>query len=118
MLTFHFAAQGVDTQVCTTRTQTPKCNNYMLSGLYLGVVTFCHSSATPCAAEEGLTGVLGEGREDSVGCHAQWKDFTAEEVGSTELAPLLSHIYPVTFRLTQLHTCTVSLVPRPHPPSS
>ena len=116
MLTFHFAAQGVDTQVCTTRTRTSKCNNYLLSGLYLGVVTFCHSSATPCAAEEGLTGVLGEGREDSVGCHAQWKDFTAEEVGSTELAPLLSHI--LLHSDSQLHTCTVSLVPRPHPPSS
>ena len=103
MLTFHFAAQGVDTQVCTTRTQTSKCNNYLLSGPNLGVVTFCHNSATPCAAEEGLTGVLGEGREDSVGCHAQWKDFTPEEVGSTKLAPLLSHIYPVTFRLTTAH---------------
>ena len=92
MLTFHFAAQGVDTQVSTTHIDTHTCNYLSLSALYLGVVTFCHSSATPCAAEEGLMGVLGEGREDSIGCHAQWKDFTPEEVGSTELAPLLSHI--------------------------
>ena len=77
----------------------------------LGVVTFCHSSATPCAAEEGLTGVLGEGREDSVGCHAQWNDFTPEEVGSTELAPLL---YPITFRLTTAHMHS-SLIPRLSP---
>ena len=113
MLTFHFVAPSVDTQVCTTHTDllyslvhaylhylllsvknlvwerefvhTSICNYLLVSALYLGVVTFCHSSATPCAAEEGLTGVLGEGREDSVGCHGQWKEFTPEEVGSTEL---------------------------------
>ena len=66
------------------------------------MVTFCHSSATPCAAEEGLTGVLGEGREDSVGCHAQWKDFTPEEVGislSLLLSLAISHYI-------QAHYCT------------
>ena len=55
--------------------------------------------------------MLGEGREDSVGCHAQWNDFTPEEVGSTELAPLL---YPITFRLTTAHMHS-SLIPRLSP---
>lgn len=109
----YLTAEGKESGVgerLNLHTYTSICNYLLVSALYLGVVTFCHSSATPCAAEEGLTGVLGEWREDSVGCHGQWKEFTPEEVGSTELD---RHQYPFTFKLTArtyiiqliLHTC-------------
>lgn len=94
-LTAEGKESGVEEE--TLHTHTSICNYLLVSALYLGVVTFCHSSATPCAAEEGLTGVLGEGREDSVGCYGQWKEFTPEEVGSTEFD---HHQYPFTFKLT------------------
>ena len=54
-------------------------------GLYencqiLGVVTFCRDSATPVAAEEGLTGYLSADRLDAVKCYGEWEEFSPEEV--------------------------------------
>ena len=46
----------------------------------LGVVTFCRDSATPVAAEEGLTGSLSADRLDTVKCYGQWEEFSPEEV--------------------------------------
>ena len=43
-------------------------------------MTFCRDSATPVAAEEGLTGSLSTERVDSVKCYGQWKEFSQEEV--------------------------------------
>ena len=46
----------------------------------LGVVTFCRDSATPVAAEEGLTGYLSADRLDAVKCYGEWEEFSPEEV--------------------------------------
>uniref|UniRef100_UPI00358E873A DNA-(apurinic or apyrimidinic site) endonuclease 2 n=1 Tax=Myxine glutinosa TaxID=7769 RepID=UPI00358E873A len=46
---------------------------------YSGVVTYCKNSATPIAAEEGLSGLLvGHGR--SVGCYGDTSDFSTNEL--------------------------------------
>ncbi|KAM8863455.1 DNA-(apurinic or apyrimidinic site) endonuclease 2 [Spinachia spinachia] len=49
---------------------------------YSGVATYCRDSATPFAAEEGLTGLL-TNHEGAVGCYGDHKEF-----GSEELQPL------------------------------
>ncbi|KAM9855700.1 DNA-(apurinic or apyrimidinic site) endonuclease 2 [Aulostomus maculatus] len=46
---------------------------------YSGVATYCKDSATPCAAEEGLTGLLAN-HEGAVGCYADLSEFTNEEL--------------------------------------
>ncbi|XP_016076090.1 PREDICTED: DNA-(apurinic or apyrimidinic site) lyase 2 isoform X2 [Miniopterus natalensis] len=46
---------------------------------YSGVATFCKDSATPVAAEEGLSGVLAMQKGD-VGCYGNMDEFTQEEL--------------------------------------
>ncbi|XP_028850769.1 DNA-(apurinic or apyrimidinic site) endonuclease 2 [Denticeps clupeoides] len=46
---------------------------------YSGVATFCRESATPVAAEEGLTGLL-TNHGDVVGCYGDQKDISSEEL--------------------------------------
>ncbi|MEQ2263426.1 hypothetical protein XENORESO_007593 [Xenotaenia resolanae] len=46
---------------------------------YSGVATYCRDSATPFAAEEGLTGLLNN-HERSVGCYGAHSDFSNEEL--------------------------------------
>lgn len=43
------------------------------------MATFCKDSATPVAAEEGLSGVLATLNED-VGCYGNMDEFTKEEL--------------------------------------
>lgn len=45
---------------------------------YSGVATYCRNTATPFAAEEGLTGLLGG--EQGVGCYGDQSCFTQEEL--------------------------------------
>lgn len=45
-----------------------------------GVVTFCRDSATPLTAEEGLTGLLSQQRDDSVKCYGSTDCYVDEEV--------------------------------------
>lgn len=44
-----------------------------------GVATFCKDSATPVAAEEGLSGVFASQNGD-VGCYGNMDEFTQEEL--------------------------------------
>ncbi|XP_024149429.1 DNA-(apurinic or apyrimidinic site) lyase 2 [Oryzias melastigma] len=46
---------------------------------YSGVATYCRDSATPLAAEEGLTGLL-TNHEDAVGCYGDQTEFSSEEL--------------------------------------
>ncbi|XP_018581074.2 DNA-(apurinic or apyrimidinic site) endonuclease 2 [Scleropages formosus] len=46
---------------------------------YSGVATFCKDSATPVAAEEGLTGLL-TSHDGAVGCYGDQNGFSAEEL--------------------------------------
>uniref|UniRef100_A0A8C4PMV3 DNA-(apurinic or apyrimidinic site) endonuclease n=1 Tax=Equus asinus TaxID=9793 RepID=A0A8C4PMV3_EQUAS len=46
---------------------------------YSGVATFCKDSATPVAAEEGLSGLLATHNGD-VGCYGNMDEFTQEEL--------------------------------------
>ncbi|KAL3064789.1 hypothetical protein OYC64_000926 [Pagothenia borchgrevinki] len=46
---------------------------------YSGVATYCKDSATPCAAEEGLTGLLTH-HEGAVGCYGDQSEFCSEEL--------------------------------------
>ncbi|KAK5864072.1 hypothetical protein PBY51_001046 [Eleginops maclovinus] len=46
---------------------------------YSGVATYCKDSATPCAAEEGLTGLLTH-HEGAVGCYGDQSEFSSEEL--------------------------------------
>ncbi|XP_028309192.1 DNA-(apurinic or apyrimidinic site) endonuclease 2 [Gouania willdenowi] len=46
---------------------------------YSGVATYCKDSATPFAAEEGLTGLL-TNHEGAVGCYGDQCDFSSEEL--------------------------------------
>ncbi|KAM9351020.1 DNA-(apurinic or apyrimidinic site) endonuclease 2 [Symphorus nematophorus] len=46
---------------------------------YSGVATYCKDSATPFAAEEGLTGLL-TNHERAVGCYGDQADFCSEEL--------------------------------------
>ncbi|XP_061528104.1 DNA-(apurinic or apyrimidinic site) lyase 2 [Phycodurus eques] len=46
---------------------------------YSGVATYCKDSATPFAAEEGLTGLL-TNREGAIGCYGNQSAFTDEEL--------------------------------------
>ncbi|XP_062039850.1 DNA-(apurinic or apyrimidinic site) endonuclease 2 isoform X1 [Lepus europaeus] len=46
---------------------------------YSGVATFCKDSATPVAAEEGLSGLLATQNGD-VGCYGNMDEFTQEEL--------------------------------------
>ncbi|XP_062975524.1 DNA-(apurinic or apyrimidinic site) endonuclease 2 [Elgaria multicarinata webbii] len=46
---------------------------------YSGVATFCKNSATPEAAEEGLSGLLTK-HDGAVGCYGNTCDFTPEEL--------------------------------------
>lgn len=48
--------------------------------LIVGVVTFCRNSATPIAAEEGLTGILSSGGD--IGGYGDLSAFTDDEVCS------------------------------------
>ncbi|XP_066473360.1 DNA-(apurinic or apyrimidinic site) endonuclease 2 [Tiliqua scincoides] len=50
---------------------------------YSGVATFCKASATPEAAEEGLTGLFTK-HDGAVGCYGNTGDFTPEELQSLE----------------------------------
>lgn len=50
---------------------------------YSGVATFCKDSATPFAAEEGLTGLLNNNGE-SVGSYGDQKEFSTEELQSLD----------------------------------
>ena len=61
MLTFHFAAQEVDTQVCTTRTQTSKCNYYLLSGLYFRGGDLLSQQCYTLCCRGGVDGGAGRG---------------------------------------------------------
>ncbi|KAL1021006.1 hypothetical protein UPYG_G00007500 [Umbra pygmaea] len=47
---------------------------------YSGVATYCKDSATPFAAEEGLTGLLTTNHEGSVGCYGDQREFSNEEL--------------------------------------
>ncbi|XP_067408284.1 DNA-(apurinic or apyrimidinic site) endonuclease 2 [Emydura macquarii macquarii] len=48
---------------------------------YSGVATFCKDSATPLAAEEGLSGLLAQpGEGGAVGCYGDLGGFTAQEL--------------------------------------
>lgn len=44
-----------------------------------GVATYCKDSATPFAAEEGLSGVL-TGHESATGCYGDQSDFCRDEL--------------------------------------
>ncbi|KAM3871828.1 DNA-(apurinic or apyrimidinic site) endonuclease 2 [Diretmus argenteus] len=46
---------------------------------YSGVATYCKDSATPFAAEEGLTGLL-TNHKGAVGCHGDHTEFSPEEL--------------------------------------
>ncbi|KAM4610235.1 DNA-(apurinic or apyrimidinic site) endonuclease 2 [Polymixia lowei] len=46
---------------------------------YSGVATYCKDSATPFAAEEGLTGLL-TNHEGTVGCYGDHTEFSGEEL--------------------------------------
>nr|XP_057907490.1 DNA-(apurinic or apyrimidinic site) lyase 2 [Doryrhamphus excisus] len=46
---------------------------------YSGVATYCKESATPFAAEEGLTGLL-TNHEGAIGCYGDHSEFTDEEL--------------------------------------
>lgn len=46
---------------------------------YSGVATYCKDSATPFAAEEGLTGLL-TNHEGAVGCYGDHTEFSSEEL--------------------------------------
>lgn len=46
---------------------------------YSGVATYCKNSATPFAAEEGLTGLL-TNHEGTVGCYGDQKEFASDEL--------------------------------------
>ncbi|XP_063150226.1 DNA-(apurinic or apyrimidinic site) endonuclease 2 isoform X2 [Candoia aspera] len=46
---------------------------------YSGVATFCKASATPEAAEEGLSGLFTK-HSGAVGCYGNTEDFTADEL--------------------------------------
>ncbi|XP_048877805.1 DNA-(apurinic or apyrimidinic site) lyase 2 [Brienomyrus brachyistius] len=50
---------------------------------YSGVATFCRDSATPVAAEEGLTGLL-TNHDGAVGCYGDQNDFDDEELQSLD----------------------------------
>lgn len=46
----------------------------------VGVVTFCHNSVTPVAAEEGLTGILSSSTDSIIQCYGDHTQFTDDEV--------------------------------------
>ncbi|XP_072286415.1 DNA-(apurinic or apyrimidinic site) endonuclease 2 [Pyxicephalus adspersus] len=50
---------------------------------YSGVATFCKNSATPLAAEEGLSGQFA-GQKGSVGCYGNTEEFSEEELLSLD----------------------------------
>eukprot|EP00731_Ephydatia_muelleri_P003723 Em0001g3723a len=56
-----YSAQGYNAYFSFSRAKTG----------YSGVVTFCCESVTPLRAEEGLSGVFLERREDGVGCYCE-----------------------------------------------
>ncbi|XP_071021704.1 DNA-(apurinic or apyrimidinic site) endonuclease 2 [Oncorhynchus clarkii lewisi] len=47
---------------------------------YSGVATYCKDSATPFAAEEGLTGLLTTNHEGTIGCYGDSSEFSSEEL--------------------------------------
>lgn len=47
--------------------------------MFLGVATFCRASATPEAAEEGLSGLFTK-HSGAVGCYGNTEDFTVDEL--------------------------------------
>ncbi|KAK6308213.1 hypothetical protein J4Q44_G00214840 [Coregonus suidteri] len=47
---------------------------------YSGVATYCKDSATPFAAEEGLTGLLTTNHEGTIGCYGDPREFSSEEL--------------------------------------
>lgn len=52
---------------------------FRIPSLFLGVATFCKDSATPVAAEEGLSGLFATQNGD-VGCYGNMDEFTQEEL--------------------------------------
>ncbi|KAM3911320.1 DNA-(apurinic or apyrimidinic site) endonuclease 2 [Leptodactylus fuscus] len=50
---------------------------------YSGVATFCKSSTTPLAAEEGLSGQL-SGQKGPIGCYGNTEEFSEEELLSLD----------------------------------
>ncbi len=72
----HFVEQDRDTLVHCTHSKTLTLPRLPLSG----VVTFCRDAATPLTAEEGLTGILSQQREDTVKCYGCTDSYTEEEV--------------------------------------
>lgn len=67
--------------MCSDPVMDPaQCKLILLSSLVCaGVATYCKDSATPLAAEEGLTGVL-TNHEEAVGCYGDHADFSSEEL--------------------------------------
>ncbi|CDQ79269.1 unnamed protein product [Oncorhynchus mykiss] len=47
---------------------------------YSGVATYCKDSATPFAAEEGLTGLLTTNPKGTIGCYGDSSEFSSEEL--------------------------------------
>ena len=79
-----YSAQGYNAYFSFSRAKTgysgeyPDESSYVHEGAMLlcclplpGVVTFCRESVTPLRAEEGLSGVFLERREDGVGCYCE-----------------------------------------------
>lgn len=52
---------------------------FRVSYLPPGVATFCKDSATPMAAEEGLSGLFAT-HDGDVGCYGNMDEFTQEEL--------------------------------------
>ena len=68
------------------------CSNDMNN--VLGVVTFCRDSATPVAAEEGITGALSNERADAVKCYGNRDSLSQEEA---------SACMSVQFKISYIH---------------
>lgn len=79
MLIFHSARLRKDTLV-NKSLQSIKMHSHSWDDI-IGVVTFCRNSASPLAAEEGLTGMLCSGNVEEYG---DLSAFTEEEVMFTQ----------------------------------
>lgn len=62
---------------------TQEIEVYFFLFVSTGVATFCKDSATPFAAEEGLTGRL-VNHGEAVGCYGDQGDFSIEELQSLD----------------------------------
>ncbi|KAM9475284.1 DNA-(apurinic or apyrimidinic site) endonuclease 2 isoform 2-T2 [Clarias gariepinus] len=75
----------------------------------LGVATFCKDSATPFAAEEGLTGRL-VNHGEAVGCYGDQGDFSIDEIQSLDnegRAVITQHKFKHSVEAEGLETLTV-----------